>query len=150
MRCNFACVLVVCWFFQTYFSTYLSGIHSDFQTAWILTRPTKMPCGLKLFAKDRVKSGKSGRQVNSDTHLQTVEIQTRRLQDFHCLLINVFIIPIIELWNKQGGCPNLAVCPKLPDFTLPVMRRQKCRRYQISETPLPGTACLIISGEHTP
>ena len=56
-----------------------------------------MPCGLKLFAKDRVKSGKSGRQVNSDTHLQTVEIQTRRLQDFHCLLINVFIIPIIEL-----------------------------------------------------
>ena len=39
----------------------------------------------------RVKSGYLGHQVNSDIHLQTVEIQMRRLnepphQDFHCLL----------------------------------------------------------------
>ena len=36
-------------------------------------------------------------------------------QDFHCLL-NLFLIPIIELGNKQGGCPNLAVCQKIPDL----------------------------------
>ena len=43
--------------------------------------------------RDRVKSGNFGHQVNSDTHLQTVEIQMRRLlapyepshQDFPCL-----------------------------------------------------------------
>ena len=44
---------------------------------------------------NRVKSGKFGHQVNSDTDLQTVDIQMRRLlmsrlepshQDFHCLL----------------------------------------------------------------
>ena len=43
----------------------------------------------------RVKLGKLGHQANSDTRLQTVEIQMRRLlisryepshQDFHCLL----------------------------------------------------------------
>ena len=32
-----------------------------------------------------VKSGNFGHQINSDKHLQTVEIQMRRL-DFHCLL----------------------------------------------------------------
>ena len=35
----------------------------------------------------RVKSGKFGHQVNSDTRLQTVEIQMRRhIRNFHCLL----------------------------------------------------------------
>ena len=44
----------------------------------------------------RAKSGYFGHQVNSDIHLQTVDIQMRRLpygpfhQDFHCLL-NYFI-----------------------------------------------------------
>ena len=39
-----------------------------------------------------IKSGNLGHQVNSDIHLQIVEIQMRRLlmskshQDFHCLL----------------------------------------------------------------
>ena len=45
----------------------------------------------------RVKSGNFEHQVNSDTHLQTVEIQMRRLpshQDFHCLL---FVIQIIKI-----------------------------------------------------
>ena len=72
-----------------------------------------------------VKSGKFGHQVNSDTHLQTVEIQMRQLlmsrliRSFTVCLVNLIFVPITELWNKQGGCPNLAVCPKIPDFTLP-------------------------------
>ena len=73
---------------------------------------------------DRVKSGKFGHQVNSDTHLQTVEIQMRRLlmsrliRIFTVCLVNLLFIPITELKNKQGGCPNLAVCTNIPDFTL--------------------------------
>ena len=70
----------------------------------------------------RVKSGKCGHQVNLDT--QTVEIQMRRLlmsrliRIFTVCLVNLFFIPVIELWNKQGGRPNLAVCPNIPDYTL--------------------------------
>ena len=50
----------------------------------------------------RVKSGKLGHQVNSDTHLQTVEIQMRRLMSrliriFTVCLVNLFFIPITEL-----------------------------------------------------
>ena len=51
----------------------------------------------------RVKSGKFGHQVNSDTHLQTVEIQMRRLlmsrliRIFTVCLVNLFFIPITEL-----------------------------------------------------
>ena len=33
-------------------------------------------------------------------------------------LVKLFFIPITELCNKQGGCPNLVVCPNIPDFTL--------------------------------
>ena len=71
----------------------------------------------------RVKLGKFGDQVNSDIHLQTVEIQMRRLlmsrliRVFTVCLVNLLLIPINELCNKQGGCPNLAVCPNIPDFT---------------------------------
>ena len=51
----------------------------------------------------RVKSGKFGHQVNSDTHLQTVEIQMRRLlmsrliRIFTVCFVNLFFIPITEL-----------------------------------------------------
>ena len=51
----------------------------------------------------RVKSGKFGHQVNSDTRLQTVEIQMRRLlmsrliRIFTDCLVKLFFIPIIEL-----------------------------------------------------
>ena len=51
----------------------------------------------------RVKSGKFRHQVNSDTRLQTVEIQMRRLLMSHLIriftvcLVNLFFIPIIEL-----------------------------------------------------
>ena len=44
-----------------------------------------------------------GHQVNSDTHLQTVEIQMRRLlvsrliRIFTVCLVNLFFIPIIEV-----------------------------------------------------
>ena len=33
-------------------------------------------------------------------------------------LVNLFFIPIFEILNKQGRCPNLAVCLNIPDFTL--------------------------------
>ena len=72
----------------------------------------------------RVKSGNFGHQVNSDMHLQTVEIQMRRLlmsrliRIFTVCLVNLIFIPIIKIWNKQGRCPNLADRPNLPDFTL--------------------------------
>ena len=47
----------------------------------------------------RVKSGKFGHQVNSDTHLQTVEIQimSRLIRIFNVCLVNLFLIPITEL-----------------------------------------------------
>ena len=76
----------------------------------------------------RVKSGKFGHRVNSDTHLQTVEIQMRRLlmsrliRIFTVCLVKLFCIPIIEVWNKQDRCPNLAVCPNILNFTL-LLRR---------------------------
>ena len=72
----------------------------------------------------RVKSGNYEHQVNSDKHLQTVEIQMRRLlmsrliRIFTVCLVNLFFIPIIKIGNKQGRCPNLADRPNLPDFTL--------------------------------
>ena len=37
---------------------------------------------------------------------------------FTVCLVNLFCIPIFEIWNKQCGCPNIAVCPNIPDFTL--------------------------------
>ena len=51
----------------------------------------------------RVKYGKFGHQVNSDTHLQTVEIQMRRLPMSRLIriatvcLVNIFFIPIDKL-----------------------------------------------------
>ena len=51
----------------------------------------------------RVKSGKFGHQVNSDTHLQTVEIHIRRLlmsrliRIFTICFVNLFFIPITKL-----------------------------------------------------
>ena len=47
---------------------------------------------------ERVKSDTCnfGHQVNSDTHLQTVEIQKPSHQEFHCLL-SLFFIPIIQI-----------------------------------------------------
>ena len=56
-----------------------------------------------VFYKIRVKSGKFGHQVNSDTHLQTVYIQMRRLfkicliRIFTVCLVNLFFIPIFEI-----------------------------------------------------
>ena len=42
---------------------------------------------------------------------------------FTVCLVNLFFIPIIELWNKQSGCTNLAVCPNIPYFTLDTRQR---------------------------
>ena len=81
----------------------------------------------------RVNSGKFGHQVNSDTYLQTVEIQ----MSCSLCLVNLFFIPIIEVWNKQDRCPNLAVCPNIPDFTQMFQNKknyeQKCRECDTAE-----------------
>ena len=61
----------------------------------------------------RVKSGNFGHQVNSDIHLQTVDIQMRRLlmsrliRIFTVSLDYLFSFPIIIIRNKQCHCPNL-------------------------------------------
>ena len=43
---------------------------------------------------------------------------SRLIRIFTVCLVNLFIIPIIKIWNKQGCCPNLADHPNLPDITL--------------------------------
>ena len=45
-------------------------------------------------------------------------LMSRLIRIFTVFLINLFFIPIIELLPYLGGCPNLAVCPNKPDFTL--------------------------------
>ena len=53
---------------------------------------------LILHISNRVMSGKFRHQVNSDTHLQIVEIQMRwLLKIFTVCLVNLFFIPITEL-----------------------------------------------------
>ena len=47
----------------------------------------------------RVKLGKFGHQVNSDTHLQTVEIQMRRL--LMSRLIRIFTVCLVNLFFFQ-------------------------------------------------
>ena len=61
-----------------------------------------------LIDYNRVMSVKFGHQVNSDIHLQTVEIHMRRLlmsrliRIFTVYLVNLFFIPIIKICNKHG------------------------------------------------
>ena len=62
-----------------------------------------IPIGNISITANRVKSGNLGHQVNSDIHLQTVEIQMRRLlmsrliTIFTVFYVNLFFIPITEL-----------------------------------------------------
>ena len=37
---------------------------------------------------------------------------------FTVCLVNLFVIPIIKIRNKQGDCPNLVDRPNSLDFTL--------------------------------
>ena len=46
----------------------------------------------------RVKSGKFGHQVNSDTHLQTVYIQMRRL--LMSCLIRIYTVCLVKLFSS--------------------------------------------------
>ena len=55
--------------------------------------------GLKLLAQTRVKSGNFGHQVNLDIHLQTVEIQLRRL--LMSRLIRIFTVCLVNLFLFQ-------------------------------------------------
>ena len=43
---------------------------------------------------------------------------SRLIRVFTVLFVNLFSIPLFEIRNNQGRCPNLAVCPNIPDFTL--------------------------------
>ena len=73
-----------------------------------------------------VKSRNFGHRVNSGMHLQTVEIQTRRLfmsrliRIFTVCLVGLSLIPIIKIYNRKGSCSNLPDRPNLPDFTLTI------------------------------
>ena len=51
----------------------------------------------------RVKLGKFGHQVNSDTHLQTVLIQMRRLLLLMSRLIRIFTVCLVysNIWNMK-------------------------------------------------
>ena len=56
---------------------------------------------------NRVKSGNFEHQVNSDIHLQTVEIQMRRLLMSRLIrisivcLVSLIFIPIINIWKYE-------------------------------------------------
>ena len=41
---------------------------------------------------------------------------SRLIRVFTVLFVNLFSIPLFEIRNKQGRCPNLAVCPNIPDL----------------------------------
>ena len=51
-------------------------------------------------------------------------LMSRLTRIFTVCLVNLIFIPIIKIYNKKGGCPNLADCPyladcpKLTNFTL--------------------------------
>ena len=75
----------------------------------------------------RVKSWNFGHQVNSDLHLQTVEIQMRRL--LMSRLIRIFTVCLVDYFlfqkllyewtmNQTRSLSEFTWCPKLPDFTL--------------------------------
>ena len=76
-------------------------------------------------SSSRIMSGNFGHQVNSDIHLQIVEIQMRRLLMSHLIrtftvcLVNSFFISIIKISNKQGHCLNLPDVRR--NLTLPYM-----------------------------
>ena len=75
-------------------------IHNDSENVCGFWATTEYPSRQLLC---RVKPGEFGHQVNSDTHLQAVETQMRRLlmsrviRIFIVCLVNLFFIPIIEL-----------------------------------------------------
>ena len=66
----------------------------------------------------RVKSGKFGDTFANSVNPDDTAPYEPSHQDFHCLPSKFIFIPIFEIWNKQGRCSNLAVCPNIPDFTL--------------------------------
>ena len=86
-------------FFKVFLKTDITVQMKTYVYSWdhpfIVSYDADICCG--------VKSGIFGHQVNSDTHLQTVEIQMRRLlmsrliRIFTVCLVNLFFIPITEL-----------------------------------------------------
>ena len=62
-------------------------------------------------------------------------LMSRLIRIFNVCLANLFFIPIFEIWNKQGRCPNLAGCPSIPDFTLEIISEIIC---QVQHTIVDG------------
>ena len=44
-------------------------------------------------------------------------LMSRLISIFTVCLFNLLFIPLIDIRNKPGRCPNLADRPNLPDFT---------------------------------
>ena len=93
----------------------------------------------------RVKSGKFRHQVNSDTHLQTVEIQMRRLlmsrliRIFTVCLVILFCIPITELHRIFTVC--LVIIPPQTLFVVGILfSRCPCVRASVN---LSVTLCFL-------
>ena len=72
---------------------FIQSCHSDNNTCWL-----SIQTGAKITSIS-VEPVNSGHHVNSDMHLQTVEIQMRRLpiRTFTVRLVNLFFIPIIKI-----------------------------------------------------
>ena len=72
----------------------------------------------------RVKSGNFEHQVNSDKHLQTLEIQMRQLlmscliRIFTVCLVNLFFYSNNQHIKQTRSLSEFTWCLKLPDFTL--------------------------------
>ena len=43
-------------------------------------------------------------------------LMSRLIRIFTVCLVDLFFIPIIKIWNKQGRCLNLADRPNLPEL----------------------------------
>ena len=109
---------VLHWFYCTAFGAIYNIFHTSFQEILNVWSPVRLvninvafPCSIDSFegilleqallpgCDFIVKSGNFGHLINSDIHLQTEEIQIRRIL------------------MKQSHCPNLADRPNFPDFT---------------------------------
>ena len=83
-----------------------------------------------------VKSGNFGHQVNSDIHLQTVEIQMRRL--LMSRLIRIFTVCLVNLFFYSNH-QNMKQTRSLSDFSRPseftrLLNARKC--YTMNSFPI--------------
>ena len=63
-------------------------------------------------------------------------LMSRLIMIFSVCSVNLSFILIFEIWNKQDRCPNLAVCPNIPDFTLHARQNYSCNKHNILTWPI--------------